>query len=125
MAESAFPPAAIPPRRPPASVIEQACYLAVTGATVLLGVGLLYFFTRHRSLVMSTRGYAITLSLGLLYLATGLLVWLGRRPGLYLNYACSLVYLARPGLGLRLWRNMRQPEFREHFRGKEEGGRKN
>jgi hypothetical protein len=105
-------------RRAPAIVIEQACYHAVTGGTALLGVGLLYFFTRHGSLVMSARGYVITLTLALVYLTTGLLVWLGLRPGLYLNYACSLIYLARPGLGLRLWRNMRQPEFREHFRRK-------
>lgn len=125
MTEPASPPAATPSRRPPAIVIEQACYHAVTGTTVLLGVGLLYFFTRHRSLVMSTQGYVITLSLGLLYLTTGLLVWLGLRPGLYLNYVCSLVYLARPGLGLRLWRNMRQPEFQKHFLGKEEVRRKN
>lgn len=107
-------------RRPPGIVVEQACYHAITGGTVLLGVGLLYFFTRHGTLIMSPRGYGITLTLGLLYVATGLLVWFGRQPGVYLNYACSLIYLARPNLGLRLWRNMRQPAFREHFRGKEE-----
>lgn len=105
-------------RRPPGIVIEQACYHGVTGATVLLGVGLLYLFTRHGGLVMSQRGYVITLALGALYLVTGLLVWLGLRPGRYLNYVCSLLYLARPGLGLRLWRNMRQPDFRQHFAGK-------
>jgi hypothetical protein len=64
---------------------------------------------------MSGQGYAITLGLGLLYGLTGGLVWFGLRPGLYLNYVCSLIYLARPRLGLGLWADMRLPEFKAHF----------
>ena len=103
-------------RRPPDCVAAQARYHWVMGGTILISVALVYFLTRSsRVLVMSHQGYAITLGLGLLYSLTGALVWFGFRPGLYLNYGCSLIYLARPRLGLRLWADMRRPEFQAHF----------
>ncbi len=103
-------------RRPPRCVAVQAYYHWVMAATVLVGTGLVFFLTRSSPVfVMSPKGYAITLGIGLLYALTGALVWLGLRPGLYLNYACSLIYLARPRLGLALWADMRRPEFKAHF----------
>ncbi len=74
---------------------------------------------------VSRTGYAVLVGLGLLYLLTGALVWRGSGLGRGLNFVCSLPYLARPSLGLRLWRTMKSPEFRDYFAGKEERGRKN
>jgi len=94
----------------------QAYYHWVMGGTILASVGLLFLLTRNSPvLVMSPKGYAITLGLGLLYGFAGTLVWFGFRAGLYLNYACSLIYLTRPRLGLNLWADMRRPEFKAHF----------
>jgi hypothetical protein len=63
----------------------------------------------------SARTYVITLSLGFLYLLAGTLVWIGAPFGRTLSQICSLIYLARPQLGPRLWRIMDSPEFRAHF----------
>ena len=105
-----------PSRRRPRCVAVQAYYHWAMSGTVLASVSGLYFLTRNSPVIgMSTQGYAILLGLGLLYSLTGALVWFGLRPGLYLNYGCSLIYLARPRLGLALWADMRRPEFKAHF----------
>ena len=86
------------------------------GGTVLLATGLLRLLTRHLpGIEIRPTAYAITIGLGLLYLFTGTLVWFGVRVGRYLNFICSLIYLTRPRLGLRLWREMDSPEFKAHF----------
>lgn len=103
-------------RRPPQSVVEFARYHWLMGGTVLLATGLLYRLTRHLPGVeIRWNAYAITIGLGLLYLFTGALVWFGVRVGRYFNFVCSLIYLTRPRLGLRLWREMESPEFKGHF----------
>ena len=116
----------VPARRPPDGVAALAYYHWVMGGTMLASAGLLDLLTRSSSLlVMSGKGYAIILGLGLLYGLTGTLVWFGLRPGLYLNYGCSLIYLARPRLGLGVWAGMRRPEFKAHFSRRHGGKNKN
>ncbi len=87
-------------------------------SVVLLGFAGGMFLLLHDSVVfeLSGKAYAITLGLAGIYALTGLLVWRGFRFGLVLNYLCSLLYLARPPLGLRIWKTMRSEEFRRHFR---------
>jgi hypothetical protein len=103
---------------PPRSVVPFAHYHWLMGVTVLLSTGLLHLLTRHLPGVgIAPRAYAIALGLGLLYLFTGTLVWFGVRVGRYLNFACSLIYLTRPRLGLKLWREMNDPEFKAYFAG--------
>lgn len=102
--------------RPPASVVTIARHHWLTGAAMGLFVALAYGFARRfPAFELSLRGYAITLGIAALYLGTGALVWSGAPLGRYLNYACSLLYLARPQLGLRLWRLMGTNEFKAHF----------
>jgi hypothetical protein len=102
--------------RPPPCIIELARYHWLMGGTVLLATGLLHVLTRHLpGIEIGRNAYAITLGLGLLYLFTGTLVWFGVRVGRYFNFVCSLIYLTRPRLGLRLWREMDSAEFRSHF----------
>jgi hypothetical protein len=103
-------------RRPPQCVAVVARHHWVTGGAMLFFVALFHGFTREaRAFEFSRRGYAITLGIAALYLLTGTTVWLGARPGRYLNYFCSLIYLARPSLGLRLWRINDSAEFKAHF----------
>jgi hypothetical protein len=84
---------------------------------LLFFVGALYVLL-HDSAVfeLSRNTYAITLGMSALYAIAGGLVWRGVWPGRLLNYVCSLLYLARPPLGLRIWKIMRSEEYRTHFR---------
>ncbi len=107
-------------RRPPACVAVQACHHWLMGGTVLLTTGLFYFLTRRHPLIaLSREGYTIGLGIGIAYGLTGVLMWFGTPLGRYLNYACSLIYLTRPRLGLRAWADMRRPEFKAHFFGRD------
>lgn len=102
--------------RPPPCIVELARYHWLMGGTILLATGALHLFVRHLpNVAIGRSGYVITLGLGLLYLLAGTLVWLGTRIGRLLNFICSLAYLTRPRLGLRLWREMESPEFKAHF----------
>jgi len=102
--------------RPPQCIVEFARYHWLMGGTILATTVLLHFLTRHLPGVeIGGSAYAITISLGLLYLFTGALVWFGVRVGRYFNFICSLIYLTRPRLGLRLWREMDSMEFKSHF----------
>lgn len=79
-------------------------------------VAVVYAFTRDSGwLELSRKGYAITLSLAAGYGLAGITAWFGVPGGRALNYVFSLLYLARPQLGLRLWRAMDTPEFKAHF----------
>jgi hypothetical protein len=102
--------------RPPESVIVVARHHGLTGSAMLLFIALVYVFTRSsRGFELSAQGYAITLGIAALYLGTGTLVWIGAPLGRYLSYGCSLIYLARPQLGLRIWRLMGTSDFKAHF----------
>jgi hypothetical protein len=103
--------------RPPDSVAVIARHHWLTGGAMVFFVTIVAAFTRQwaGAFELSPKGYAITLTIAASYLGTGTLVWLGVRLGRYLNYACSLIYLARPQLGLRIWRLMGTPEFKAHF----------
>jgi hypothetical protein len=86
------------------------------GGTILVAMALLHVLTRHLpGIEVRGSAYAITAGLGQLYLFTGTLVWFGVRLGRYLNFVCCLIYLTRPRLGLRLWREMESAEFKAHF----------
>jgi hypothetical protein len=102
--------------RPPASIVELARYHWLMGGTILFATGLLHVLTRHLpGIEIGRNAYAITIGLGLLYVFTGTLVWFGVRVGRFFNFICSLIYLTRPRLGLRLWREMDSAEFKAHF----------
>src|SRR5215212_1011770 len=97
--------------RPPDSVAVIARHHWLTGGAMLIFVALVYVFTRDsRAFELSGKGYAITLGIAGTYLSAGTLVWFGAPVGRYVSYACSFIYLARPQLGLRLWRLMSTPE---------------
>lgn len=83
---------------------------------MLFFVALAFGVTRRwPAFELSHLGYAITSGIAFLYLATATLVWVGAPLGRYLSYACSFIYLARPQLGLRIWRLMGTTEFKAHF----------
>lgn len=109
--------AAKPSRRPPpegVALIARTHWL--TSGVILFCLGLLHVILRSSSVLTLTRDtYVYALGLGALYGATGFMVWAGAPPGRYFNYVCSLLYLARPPLGLQIWRIMRSPEYRAHF----------
>jgi hypothetical protein len=102
-------------------VAVQAYHHWLMGGTVLLTTGLFYFLTRNNPVIaLSREGCAIGLGTGLVYCLTGVLMWFGTPLGRYLNYPCSLIYLTRPRLGLRAWADMRRPEFKAHFSGRDD-----
>ena len=95
-------------------MIARAHWL--TSGVIVFCLALLHFILRNSSiLVLTPRTYAYALGLSALYGATGFMVWAGTPLGRYLNYVCSLLYLARPPLGLQIWRIMRSPEYQAHF----------
>lgn len=103
--------------RPPESIVFIARTHWLMGAVILFFAAMLYLLLRDSSVLeLSRRTYAITVGLGATYLITGVLVWFGTPIGRVLNYVCSLLYLARPPLGLRIWKIMRSEEFKAHFR---------
>src|SRR3954469_11020700 len=103
--------------RPPDSVAVIARHHWLTGAAMVFFIALVSTFSRNFSgaFALSSKGYAITLAIAALYLGTGTLVWFGVPVGRYLSNACSFIYLARPQLGLRIWRLMGTAEFKAHF----------
>jgi hypothetical protein len=106
--------------RPPECVALVARHHWLTSGAMLFFIGLLWIFTRDwYAFEISRKGYAITLAIAVFYGGVGAMVWFGVRVGRYLNYVCSLIYLARPALGLRLWKAMGTPEFKNHFDRKE------
>lgn len=87
------------------------------GGVVLFFAIMLYVLLRDSSVLeLSRKTYTITIGLALLYLVTGFLVWFGTPIGRPFNYVLALPYLARPPLGLRVWKIMRSDEFKAHFR---------
>ena len=103
-------------RRPPEGVALIARAHWLTSGVILLCLGLLHLILRSSSVLTLTRDtYVYALGLSMLYAATGFMVWAGAPPGRYFNYVCSLLYLARPPLGLQIWRIMRSQEYRAHF----------
>jgi len=105
-----------PPRsRPPDCVVLVAKTHWVVGAVILVSVGLLRWIVEKYPVEFSVRTYAITGGLAALYGLAGTLVWFGAPGGRLLSRACSLIYLARPNLGSRLWEIMDSDEFKAHF----------
>lgn len=103
-------------RPPPESAAVVARHHWLTGGAMIFCVGLFSAFTRNLNLFeLSRRGYAITLSIAGFYLLAGAMVWFGVSLGRVVNYVCSLIYLARPPLGLRIWRLSDSAEFKAHF----------
>ena len=103
-------------RRPPEKVALVARHHWLTGGAMLCSIAIFYAFTRNVAfLPLSFRGYAIALSIGAFYLLAGAMVWFGAPLGRVVNYVCSLIYLTRPQLGLRIWRISDSPEFKAHF----------
>ena len=102
-------------RRPDGvALIARAHWL--TGSVILSCVFLLYVMLRNSKVfAVSPDAYLSTLGLGLLYAATGFMVWTGAPTGRFFSYVCSLLYLARPQLGLPIWRIMSSPEYKAHF----------
>lgn len=105
------------PKRPP----EPVALIARTHwvmAGVILGFTLALWLLLRDSAVLelSRRTYLACLGLTVLYGLTGVLVWYGVPLGRPLNYVCSFLYLARPPLGMRIWKIMRSEEYRRHFR---------
>lgn len=89
------------------------------GGVILFFAAMLYVLLRDSSVLeLSRRTYGITLGLGVLYLVAGVLVWFGTPFGRVVNYVASFVYLARPPLGLRIWKIMRSEEYKAHFQRK-------
>jgi hypothetical protein len=104
-------------RRPPEAVALIArTHWVMSGVILALTLGLYIVLYNSAVLELSRRTYAVTLGLSALYILTGVLVWFGRPIGRPLNYVCSLLYLARPPLGLRIWKIMRSEEYQAHFR---------
>lgn len=102
--------------RPPDSISFLARTHWVMGGVILAFAGALYGLLRDSSVLeLSRKTYAITIGMGVLYFVTGVLVWFGAPVGRVLNYVASLLYLARPPLGLRIWKIMRSDEFKAHF----------
>lgn len=84
---------------------------------ILFFVGGIYALLRDSMVFeLSRRMLVITLGMSALYAITGILVWWGVPLARVLNYACALLYLARPPLGMRIWKIMRSEEYRAHFR---------
>jgi hypothetical protein len=104
------------PRRPPDPVAFIARTHWVMGSVILSFAVMLYVLLRDSSVFeLSRRTYTITLGLGIIYLIAGVLVWFGTPGGRVLNYVCSMLYLARPPLGMRIWKVMRSPDYKAHF----------
>lgn len=105
--------------RPPEPILLIARTHVVMGGVILFFTVMLYALLRDSTVLeLSRQTYAITITLSVLYLLAGLSVWQGWPIGRPLNYVCALLYLARPPLGLRIWKIMRSPEYREHFQRK-------
>ena len=104
-----------PKSRIPAAVALVARTHWIVGGTILLYVVLVRWMVSHFPVDFTVRTWAITLGLAALYLTAGTLVWLGAPFGRMLSRVCSLIYLARPQLGPRLWQIMDSAEFRAHF----------
>lgn len=103
--------------RPPESVVFVARTHWLVGGVVVASTGLLHLVLRDVPVVhFGLRTYAITGALGLSYLLAGALVWLGWPFGPLLSRVCTLLYLPRPGMGLRVWETMNSPEFKAHFK---------
>jgi hypothetical protein len=102
--------------RPPDCVAVVARHHWLMSGAIFFAFAALHIAARSsRYFALSPKTYAICLGLGALYGATGAMVWFGTPAGRYLNYVCSLFYLARPQLGLRLWRIFDSAEFKAHF----------
>ncbi len=101
--------------RPPDIVALVARTHWIVGGTILLSVLAVRWLVSRFPVDFTARTWAITLSLAALYLTAGTLVWFGAPFGRILSRVCSLIYLARPQLGPRLWQIMDSEEFRRHF----------
>ncbi|MBI4622191.1 MAG: hypothetical protein HY736_03085 [Verrucomicrobia bacterium] len=103
-------------RRPPEGVALIARTHWLTSGVILFCVGLLHVILRSSSVfTLTSNTYIYGGGLSFLYAATGFMVWTGTPPGRFFSYACSLLYLARPPLGLQIWRIMRSSEYKAHF----------
>jgi hypothetical protein len=103
-------------RRPPDNVAFVARTHWVVGAVILASTALAFVLVRRVPRIeFGLRTYLITGGLAALYLVAGTLVWFGAPLGLLLSRVCTLLYLARPTLGSRVWETMNTPEFRAHF----------
>lgn len=103
-------------RHPPEGVAVVARHHWLMGGAIAFFLLVLLLLVRSAPQIQPTRAtYTISLGLALLYLGTGTLVWFGTPLGRVLNFVCSLVYLARPQMGLRLWRISDSAEFKAHF----------
>ncbi|MEY2879275.1 MAG: hypothetical protein RLZZ15_1655 [Verrucomicrobiota bacterium] len=103
-------------RRPPDSVAFIARTHGLVGAIALGSVAVLHLVSRGLpGIAFGPRTYAIALGIAALYLVGGAMVWFGTPLGRFANLLCSLLYLARPGLGDQVWRLARSAEFKAHF----------
>jgi len=103
-------------RHPPEGVAVVARHHWLMGGAIAFFLAALHLVVRGVPQIQPTPAtYAISLGLALLYLGTGTLVWFGTPLGRAFNFVCSLVYLARPQMGLRLWRISDSTEFKAHF----------
>ncbi|MDO8542517.1 MAG: hypothetical protein Q7S40_18915 [Opitutaceae bacterium] len=103
--------------RPPESIAFIARTHWVMGGVIAgFTIGLYGLLHDSTVLELSRKTFTITIALSAMYVVAGLVVWFGTRGGRALNYICSLLYLARPPLGMRIWKIMRSDEYKAHFR---------
>ena len=102
-------------RRPPACVALVARTHWVVGGVILISLGLMRWIVEKFPVEFSMRTYAFTSGITVLYGLAGTLVWFGAPGGRWLSRVCTLLYLARPSLGSRLWDIMDSAEFKAHF----------
>ena len=104
-------------RRPPACVVFVARTHGLVGLVIVGSILGLHGLTRNLpGIGFGARTYDYAAGLAGIYLLAAVLVWLGAPFGPLLSRICSLLYLARPGFGFRVWETMDTPEFRAHFR---------
>jgi hypothetical protein len=104
--------------RPPETVAFIArTHWLMSGVFLFFNAGLYLLLRDSTVFDLSQKTHGILLGLSAGYALAGILVWYGAPPGRLLNYVCSLLYLARPPLGMRIWKIMRSEEYQAHFRG--------
>jgi hypothetical protein len=105
------------PRRPPDCVVVVARHHWLLSAVIFCFVAGVFALTRSWPRIeFGRQSYLIAFGLGFLYLAAGTMVWFGTPAGRLFNYVCSVLYLARPALGLRILRISDSAEFKAHFK---------
>ena len=103
-------------RSPSAGVRFVARTHWTVGTVIVISIALLHVLTRRLPGVeFGSQTYIITGSLAALYLLGGTFVWFGAPFGRLVSRVCTLLYLARPQFGSRVWETMNSPEFQAHF----------